>query len=336
MKRIIGALAGAAAIGLSIVGTAQAATPLVHTRGVTQVTGTTAVLNGAVNAKGAATSYVFNYGPTTSFGTATVAGDAGQGARRIFVHQQITGLTPGTTYYAELSAVSAGGSATGNTVSFTTAGHPPSSVFTGPADNVYKQQALLTGAINPNGGTTTWYVQYGSTTGYGLQTAPQTLAAGTTAVPVSVTLTALAPAKLYHYRVVAAHGKVVSYGADEEFFTQPQKAPSAGLHTRTSPSSDSGKPFRFTTSGSLGGGKYILAAQRCSGTVGIRYYNGSRQLAYVVAGVGSDCKFSGSVSFNKTHGSGKVALRVTVSYRGNGYLAPQHKTDHVTVGAKHS
>ena len=333
MKRIIGALAGTLAIGLSIAGTAQAATPLVHTRGATGVTPTTAVLNGAVNAKGAATSYVFNYGPTTSFGTATVAGDAGQRARRIFVHQEITGLTPGTTYYVQLSAVSAGGSATGNTVTFTTAGHPPSSVFTGPADNVYKQQALLTGAINPNGAATTWYIQYGSTTGYGLQTAPQTLPAGTTAVPIGVTITGLAPAKLYHYRVVSAHGRSVSYGADAEFFTQPQNAPDAGLHTKTSPGSDSGKPFDFTTSGSLEGGKFILAAQRCSGTVGIRYYNGSHQLAYVVANVGSNCKFQNKVSFDKTGGSGKVPLRVTVSYRGNGYLASQHKTDHVTVGS---
>jgi hypothetical protein len=333
MKRIIGVLAGTMAIGLSITGVAAAAaTPTVHTRGATRITTTTAVVHGLVNPHGVTTDYTFNYGPTPSYGLATVARSAGSGRHAVGVVDKLTGLSPGTVYHYQIVGVSAAGTATGADGTFKTAGTPPSAVQTGPADAVYKEQATLTGAVNPNGAQTTWVIQYGTTPNYGLQTFPQVLPAGSAAVPVGVTINGLAPAKLFHYRVVAYHGATVTYGADATFFTQPVHPPSAGLHTRTRPGADASKPYTFTTSGSLNGGRYIPAAQRCSGTVGIRYYNGKRQLAYVVAGVGSDCRFSGHVAFNKTGGHGRVHLRVTISYRGNGYLAAQHKTNHVTVG----
>lgn len=333
MKRIIGVLAGTVAIGLSISGVAAAAaTPTVHTGRATRVTTTTAVVHGVVNPHGVTTDYTFNYGPTTSYGLATVARSAGSGSKAVGVTDRLTGLSPGTVYHYQITAVSAAGAATGADRTFRTAGNPPSAVATGPADAVYKEQATLTGTINPNGSRTTWAVQYGTTSAYGLQTFSQVLPAGSTALPVGVTIKGLAPAKLFHYRLVAYHGAVATYGADATFFTQPVHPPAAGLRTKTSPGSDARKPFTFTTSGSLHGGRYIPAAQRCSGTVGIRYYHGSRQLAYVVADVGADCRFSGHVAFNKTGGRGRTHLRVTVSYRGNGYLAAQHKTDHVKVG----
>ena len=333
MKRIIGVLAGTVAIGLSVSGVAAAsATPTVHTGGAKRVTTTTAVVHGVVNPHGVTTDYTFNYGPTASYGLATVARSAGSGSKAVGVTDRLIGLSPGTVYHYQITAVSAAGAATGADGTFKTAGNPPSTVQTGPADAVYKEQATLTGAIDPNGVQTTWVVQYGTTTAYGLQTFPQVLPAGSAAVPVGLTVKGLAPAKLFHYRIVAYHGATATYGADATFFTQPVHPPSAGLRTKTSPGSDGKAPFTFTTTGSLRGGHYIPAAQRCSGTVGIRYYNGSRQLAYVVADVGTDCRFSGHVAFNKTGGHGRAHLRVTVSYRGNGYLAAQHKTDHVMVG----
>jgi hypothetical protein len=333
MKRIIGALVGTAVIALSISGVAQAAaTPTVRTGGVTKITTTTAVLHGTVNAHGVSTDFTFNYGPTPSYGSVSLAASAGTGIHAVSVKERITGLQPGTIYHYQIAGVSAAGASTGADGTFTTAGHPPSAVTTGPPDAVYKEQATLTGSIDPNGVATTWAIQYGTTTAYGLQTFPQVLAAGTAAVPVAVTIKGIAPATLFHYRLVAYHGATVTYGADATFFTQPDHPPAAVLTTKTTPGSDSRAPYTFTTSGSLGGGTFIPAGQRCNGTVGIRYYNGSHQLAYVVADVGANCRFFGQVSFGKTDGHGKVPLRVTVSYRGNGYLAAQHKTDHVTVG----
>ena len=334
MKRFIVALAGSAVIGMSVTGVAQAAAaPTVVTGGVTRVTATTAVLHGRVNPRGATTDYAFNYGPTPSYGAATVARSAGARARPVAVAEPIVGLSPGTTYHYQITGVSALGQVVGADATFTTAGAPPSAVATGPAVNVLKESATATGTINPNGSATSWAIQYGPTAAYTAQTVLQpAIAAGFTPVPVSVALTALAPARLFHYRLVAFHGAIATYGADATFFTEPDHRPSASISTRTSPSSDTRSPYTFTTTGSLGGGRYIPAAQRCSGTVGIRYYNGSHQLAVVVADVGSDCRFSGKVSFKHTAGTGSVGLRVTVSYRGNGYLSPQNKTDHVRAG----
>jgi hypothetical protein len=335
MKRILGALVGSALLALSVTGVASAAaTPVVTTASAAKITTSTAVLQGTVNPRGAATDYTFNYGPTPSYGTATIARSAGTGNRPVQVTARVTGLLPGTVYHFQIAGLSAAGGATGADAAFRTKGTPPSAVVTGPPGPVFKQQALITGTVNPNGAKTTWQIQYGKTTAYGLETTPQVLAPGTTATPVSAELTGLAPATLFHYRVVAFHGAVATIGADGTFFTQPNNPPKAGLKAFTNPGADGKKPFTFTTSGQLTGGGFIPVGQRCNGSVGIRYFNGKRQLAFVVVDVGSDCRYSGHVAFNQTGGKGKVDLRVVVTYRGNGYLAAQKKTDHVTVGKK--
>ena len=333
MKRFIVALAAVAALGASVTGVAQAATPTVVTEGATRITNTSVVLHARVDPHGVGTDYTFNYGPTPAYGASTVARSAGTGTKRIAVAEQVTGLSPGTVYHYQVVGVSAAGQVAGADATFTTAGTPPPAVATGPPVNVRKTVASPTGAINPNGISTGWYVQYGLSTAYGLQTFPQpALAPGFSALPVSLQLVGLAPATLFHYRVVAYHGAATTYGVDATFFTQPDHPPSANMTTKTSPSSDRSSPYTFTTSGSLKGGTSIPAAQRCSGSVGIRYYNGRHELASVVAHVGSHCTFAGKVSFKKTRGKGSVALRVSVFYRGNGYLASQSKTDHPHAG----
>jgi hypothetical protein len=335
MKRILGALVGSALLALSVTGVASAAaTPVVTTASAAKITTSTAVLQGTVNPRGATTDYTFNYGPTPAYGTTTIARSAGTGNRPVQVTAVITGLLPGTVYHFQIAGLSSAGAASGADAAFRTKGTPPSQVITGPTGPVFKQQALITGTVNPNGATTTWAVQYGKTTAYGLQTISQTLPPGTAPVAVSSELTGLAPATLFHYRIVAFHGTVETDGADGTFFTQPNTPPAAGLKAFTNPGKDAKKPFTFTTTGQLTGGGFIPVAQRCNGSVGIRYFNGKRQLAFVVATVGSDCRYSGQVAFNKTGGKGKVHLRIVVTYRGNGYLAAQKKIDHVTVGKK--
>jgi hypothetical protein len=104
------------------------------------------------------------------------------------------------------------------------------------------------------------------------------------------------------------------------------------MTTRTTPSSDRTPAYTFTTSGTLKGGTYIPAANRCAGTVGIRYFNAGHQLAYAVAGVSTSCTFSAKVSFKKTGGTGSVPIRVVIYHRSNGYLAGETKTDQVHAG----
>ena len=55
-------------------------------------------------------------------------------------------------------------------------------------------------------------------------------------------------------------------------------------------------------------------------------------LPFVVAPVQPNCRFSIGTSFRRLHSRGTAALRVTVDFRGNGYVAPAKRVNHVTAG----
>ncbi len=334
MKRTAKLLAAVLVVGASITGGAlAAASPTVSTGPVANVTNTTVVLKGHVDPNGAATDYLFNFGPTDAYGINSAVGGAGAGSKPLAVSKKITGLTPGTVYHYRIAALSAAGAAEGKDRTFKTSGHPPPGILTGPAVNVGKRIATPTGAVNPNGQLTSWTIQYGLTTSYSFQTAAALLPAVSTVVPVSAQLTGLASATLFHYRLVGYHGTTVfSYGADQTFFTEPLIRPTPDLTTRTTPKRASRSPYTFTTGGTLHGNADLPAAGRCTGHVGIRYDNGRRQVAYVVATVGPNCKFTQQASFTRTYGHGPTPLRITIDFRGNGYLGRANKVDHVSAG----
>jgi hypothetical protein len=334
MRRILQVLVMSTVIAASVAGTAIAASsPAASTGGATNVGDSTATLNGTVNPNGRATQYDFTYGPTTAYGATTALHKLKAGTKAVAVAIRLTGLTPGTTYHYRINAISSGGAVLGADRSFTTTGHPPAAVVTGGAINVGTTVATPTGVINPEGATTTWVIQYGLTTAYGMQNFPGALAGATTPVGVSAQLTGLSPATLFHYRIVAYHGSnVVSAGADATFFTEPAKRPVPGMTAHTSPGRDRHSPYTFTTSGSLRGAGFIPAAQRCTGNVGVRFFNGRRQLAFVIAAVQPNCTFAVGASFRRLHSRGPARLKVTVDYRGNGYIAKVNRVDHVTAG----
>lgn len=311
-----------------------ASSPTVVTGKATKVGQAGATLTGTVKPNGSATAYNISYGPTTAYGLATATRSVGSSATKtVAVRQRVTGLIPGTVYHYRVNALNRAGVSVGADRTFTTKGHPPAAVITGGAVNVGKTTATPTGTINPEGAATSWQVQYGTTTAYGTASFTQTLPAGTAAVPVSVVLTGLAPGTLFHYRVVAAHGpKVYSYGADATFFTEPTKRPKPTLIAHTGHSPDRHPPYHFTTGGHLSGATSIPSPWRCAGNVGVRYYNGRRQVAFVVAPIGPDCHFSAPATFRRLHGRGPVRLRVRADYRGTGYLAPAQRFNRVTAG----
>ena len=124
-----------------------------------------------MNANGRPATYYFEYGKTTSYG------DEDRGHERRLGHvarvgpAAITGLAASTTYHFRLVATSDAGTVLGNDVTFTTAGTPVRpSVTTKAATSVTLDGAKLNGAVNPGGQTTTWYFDYGTTTGYGQKT----------------------------------------------------------------------------------------------------------------------------------------------------------------------
>lgn len=334
MRRIAGFLAAIAAPLALTAGVALAASsPTVSTGPASNISDTAATLTGTVNPNGNETGYVFEYGLTSAYGLGTTSHSAGGGTKPVKAAVTVRGLTPGTVYHYRIAALNQAGGAFGSDRTFKTTGHPPANVSTGGAVNVRKESATVTGTVTPNGAETTWVVQYGLTTGYGVQTFAQPAGNGTTPVPVSATLSGLAPASLFHYRIVAYHGGVASAGADQTFFTQPLKPPKPRLSARTRPAVDRKAPYTFTTSGTLSGAGFIPSAQRCAGSVALRYYKGRRQVGLVVTPVGSSCDFTAQNSFRPQHiGRGVVLLRITIHFRGNGYLAPADRTNYVIAG----
>lgn len=93
---------------------------------------------------------------------------------------------------------------------------------TGGAAKVTQTSAKLTGIVDPNGTSTTAFFQYGTTPTYGSQTADVAAGSGTKNVTVTSDVTGLAPATLYHYRVVARSAGATARGADRTFRTPKQ------------------------------------------------------------------------------------------------------------------
>jgi len=94
----------------------------------------------------------------------------------------------------------------------------PPIVTTNPAGFIASFSATLKGSLNPDGLSTTFHFQYGTTTSYGLSTAPQTQT-GDTFRPVNAHINSLAAHTTYHFRIVASNTAGTTFGSDTTFTT---------------------------------------------------------------------------------------------------------------------
>jgi len=334
MRRMLKVLVLVGAVAAVTAGVAVAASsPTVATGAASNLTNSTAVLHGTVNPNATTTEYQFQYGLTNAYGLSTATHSAGSGSTAKAFTGTIGGLVPGTVYHYRVVALNKDGGTLGADRTFRTTGHPPASPTTGPAVQVGTSVATLTGAVDPNGQTTLWVFQYGLTTAYGVETFGQTLPALSTTLPVAVQVSGLAPGTLFHYRLVTYHGStVVSAGADQTFLTEPSPRPVPRLRASTSPSRARSKPYVFTTRATLTGPGWIPASLGCTGSAAIRYFNGRHLVGFAVAAVQPNCTLSAQVAFRRKIGRNSTPLQVVIHFRGNGYLAPVDRIDHVALG----
>ncbi|HEV7493176.1 hypothetical protein [Baekduia sp.] len=91
------------------------ALPSITVTAATELTTTEANLTAKINPRGADTTYRFQYGTDTSYGTSVPnpAAGIGDGTTDVSVSEHLTGLSPNTTYHYRLVATSANGTTTG-------------------------------------------------------------------------------------------------------------------------------------------------------------------------------------------------------------------------------
>jgi len=216
------------------------AAPTAVTNSVSALTGTTAQLNGTSNPGGAATTGWFRYSTVSpgtcndSFGTrAPSAGGTalGSGTTSLAFNQPITGLTPGTTYYACAIADNAVDTALGGITTFVTPSAP--TAVTTAATAITATSATFNGIGNPNRAATTGYFRYGTTNpgtcsdtfGSRAPTSGGTnLGNGSSDVAFAVPVSGLSAGSTYYLCAVTTNSEGIAFGAVLSFITLAQPA----------------------------------------------------------------------------------------------------------------
>jgi hypothetical protein len=201
--------------------------PQTATGNATNISPTSATLNGIVNSNGGTIEKCeFDWGKTTGYGQSVPCGSiAPNGA----TSAQLANLTPNTTYHFEVVLTTDIGTSTGGDQFFTTlppvgAGAPTVTTGIANPDTLTATSAELQGDVNPNGQTLSdCHFEWGTTSAYG-HSAPCVPAnlSGSSSLPVAASISGLSPDTTYHFRLVAANaGTAASHGADATFTTLP-------------------------------------------------------------------------------------------------------------------
>jgi RHS repeat-associated protein len=223
--------------------------PTATTEAASLVGETGATLKGQVNPNGAETKYQFEYGTTTSYGTKVpaTAESVGSGPTNVAVSKAVSGLVGNTTYHYRVSATNASGTTVGADKTFTTP--KPPSVITESAYPPSETEAAVTGKVNPNGLSTTYQYQYGTTTSYG-SLAPvkaESAGSGTSYVAANVLITGLKAATTYHYRLTATSSGGTASGVDKTFKTAQAPETTITSYMKTYLSGEAPAPMEFTS-----------------------------------------------------------------------------------------
>jgi hypothetical protein len=193
------------------------------------VTASSATLNGSFVGNGSHTTYWFEYGTSTAYGTraplpAPPGGDAGSpsGPDPTALEVNIGGLKPVTRYHYRIVADN-GSTSISEDQSFRTPPLPPQvKEF---VTDVHSNQVVLNTQINPGGADTVYTFEYG-TSPCSEAPDPCTVAFPDTHIGSNLSnntgskhLEGLQPGTTYHYRAIATNSVGTSYGPDRTFST---------------------------------------------------------------------------------------------------------------------
>jgi hypothetical protein len=194
------------------------------------VTPSTATLDGNDISIGGDTVYWFQYGYTTSYGQNTPTNTLATSSNPTLVTAAIGGLLSLEQYHCQLVVSDDWGTQYGGDTSFTTPGYPPA-VVTSVATSITTTSAVLNGTVDDNGTGMAGYFEYGTYQNNGPPccTPPPALVflnsyqfygPGNFSVQsFSVTVSNLAPSTTYYFCIVAYNGVGESIGFTNTFNT---------------------------------------------------------------------------------------------------------------------
>jgi DNA-binding beta-propeller fold protein YncE len=193
---------------------------------VSDLTATTATINGSVEPEGLETHYYCRYGLDTSYGSASPVppGIETSANGSVPATCALSGLQPSKTYHFQLVATNSYGTTSGEDITFVTPPAPPS-IDRQLLIVLTQRTASMTALINPNNEDTTYHLEYGPTTAYGTTLASRDIGSAYGDVNVAGSLAALQPASTYHYRFVATNATGTTYGTDQTLTTSPPALP---------------------------------------------------------------------------------------------------------------
>ena len=233
----------------------------VSTDPATDITKTTATLNGSWTNPGGNIEYKFEWGPTTAYGNEVTGSSTATGL--VKVSAPITGLvadtpdhdelTPGL-YHFRIVATGPAGTTAGPDRTFLTDPPDAPSISGVEASDLSNTGATLSASVNPNLGSTFYLFEYGTTSSYGSNTPTLIVDDDDTEHAVSQGISGLAPGTTYHFRAVASNFGGTTLGEDQVFTTPalPVENPPTPTNTGT----------QSSNSGSGGGGE-VTPPKKC-------------------------------------------------------------------------
>jgi sugar lactone lactonase YvrE/phosphodiesterase/alkaline phosphatase D-like protein len=203
----------------------KAEPPIATTSSATSLTAAGATLKGTVNPEGLATTYYFEYGETTAYGSKTSEASAGSGTSGKAYEEAIAGLKANTTYHFRILAKGGGYTVEGKDKSFTTLKAPKAT--TEVATEVTTASAKLNGTVNPEGSETSYWFEWGEGKAFDHKTAEVSVGSGTTNVAASSVLSGLKAGTSYSFRLVAKGAGASVTGEEKAFTTSSEEGGSS-------------------------------------------------------------------------------------------------------------
>lgn len=258
---------------VSIFSTALHAPDVAVTKVTSLHTEGSATLNGTVNPKGLEVELCqFEYASDGEYKLSGKYGSAvpcstgpGSGSAPVLVAADITGLTPGTLYHYRLTAANAEGENSSRDATFIAPEQP--AISGGSVSAITSASATFSAQMNPGGAETTFQVEYGPTTSYGISSPVPAGYVGSdlTSATVYVHAQDLLAGTTYHFRFVASNVVGAEYSPDQTFSTQAAGGglvlPDGRAYEMVSPSQKGGAEATQT----FRGGAMIQAAEAGDG-----------------------------------------------------------------------